>query len=483
MREETIAAIATPPGSGGIGIIRISGSKALGVVSSLFGRTRKRPDENFVFESHIIRHGYIFELESGSVIDEVLIVPMLGKRSYTAEDVVEIQSHSGPFVMRTILNQVLLNGARLAEPGEFTKRAFLNGRIDLTQAEAVIDIINAKTVDSLKIAASQHTGALKDLINHARLMLVSFLAQIEAAIDFPDETDELLPVDKGITAVDEVLSICTRAIQLYDDAHFLRDGIKLVICGSPNVGKSSLMNRLLEKERAIVTSVPGTTRDLIEESLNINGIPFLISDTAGLHQTDDPVEKIGIERAKQHIKDSDLILFMEVAGSKNFEKEFTNIIPSEKKVILVFNKRDLAEDGYEPELPEKYNEIPCIAVSALHNQGIDNLRKMIAQVIVSNFTCDLQVTCDLEDTCGRQAMHDLQVKSPSSVVPNLRHKHALEQAVASLNAAKQGMETNIEVETLAIDIRDSADFLGQITGDSAGIDILDTIFKNFCLGK
>ncbi|MFO7750325.1 MAG: tRNA uridine-5-carboxymethylaminomethyl(34) synthesis GTPase MnmE [Desulfobacteraceae bacterium] len=459
MTQETIAAIATPPGSGGIGIVRISGPDALKVVSGLFGRSDSRAKENLFLESHRMVHGYIFEAASGFVIDEVMLVAMLAPRSYTAEDVVEIQSHSGSFVMKTILNQVLLKGARLAEPGEFTKRAFLNNRIDLTQAEAVADIINARTAGSLKIAASQNTGALRVLIEDARTRLIDFLAQVESAIDFPDETEQLISCDQGAATLERVIALCRKAIRQYEDAHFLRDGVKLVICGAPNVGKSSLMNRLLETERAIVTSVPGTTRDLIEDNVNINGLPFVISDTAGMHQTDDLVEKIGIEKAKTHIQEADLVLFMKEAGTVNFEKEFVSVVPPGKKVIVVINKTDLLKTDDVPALPETFETIPWIGISALENRGIDELRKMITRETVQN----------LENT--------------SSIVPNLRHKLALERAVKCLNNAKHGLETNLEEETLAIDIRNGADYLGQITGDTAGIDILDTIFKNFCIGK
>ncbi|MFO7885786.1 MAG: tRNA uridine-5-carboxymethylaminomethyl(34) synthesis GTPase MnmE [Desulfobacteraceae bacterium] len=459
MNEDTIAAIATPVGSGGIGIIRMSGPESINLVSGLFGRTTFRVDKEFVFESHKMVHGYIFERESGFVLDEVLVVAMMGPRSYTGEDVVEIQSHSGPFVMKTILHQVLLNGARLAEPGEFTRRAFLNGRIDLTQAESVADIINAKTAGSLKIAASQNTGALRDLIENARNKLISLLAQVESAIDFPDETESLISLDQSADMLETVISICRRSIQRYEEAHFLRDGIKLVICGAPNVGKSSLMNSLLERDRAIVTSVPGTTRDLLEENITINGIPFLISDTAGLHQTDDLVEKIGIERAKKHIKEADLILYMKDSRPCDFEKDFAKIISFGRKIILVINKIDLAENWKDTGFREKYREIPCIGVSALENRGIEALRQMITRETASH------------------------IESSSSIVPNLRHKMALEQALDRLVSARNSLKNNVEAETLAIDIREGADCLGMITGNTAGIDILDTIFKNFCIGK
>ncbi len=459
MLQDTIAAIATPPGTGGIGIIRISGTDSMGVTSRIFGKTIKGPDKDAHFESHRVIHGYIFEPLGGRVIDEVMIVPMLAPRSYTMEDVVEIQAHSGPLVLSIILDLILSNNIRLAEPGEFTKRAFLNGRIDLTQAEAVADIINARCSRSLKLAASQGLGSLRDVIKTARKELIDFLTLIEAAIDFPDESQELIPPDQGLEIIRDVLGTCKTCIKQYEDAHFLRDGIRLVICGEPNVGKSSLMNRLVNQERSIVTSIPGTTRDLIEENININGIPFVISDTAGIHQTDDLVEKIGIERARKHINACDLILLMKEAGRKIRVKDIENTLPPGKRVILTINKMDKVAGNGIPELPEKLKHIPVVPISALYNQGIEELRKKIMDFTVSDLTIS------------------------SSIVPNLRHKTALEQAALSLEQAEKSLLTAMEEETLAIDIRNAADFLGQITGDTAGIDILDNIFSSFCIGK
>ncbi len=464
MTEDTIAAIATPPGKGGIGIVKISGSRSLKIVSKIFGTTRKGPEDCFQLESHRIVHGYIFDAEKHFVIDEVLLVPMLAPRSYTSEDVVEIQAHSGSIVMANILEGVIKAGARLAEPGEFTKRAFLNGRIDLTQAEAVADIINAKSITALKSAASQNLGDFKSSIEESRQKLINLLSLIEASIDFPGETgefDELIPQSMGLDTIKDVLEKCRNAVKLYEDAHFLRDGINLVICGAPNVGKSSLMNRLVEKERSIVTSFPGTTRDLIEEPLNINGISFLISDTAGIHETEDPVEKIGIKKAEKKIEESDIILFMKEAGSEIDVKKVEAVIPDEKKLIFVINKIDLADADDDPAftLPNKFNKTPVVKISALYNQGIDILKKTIMELAVKNF----EIT--------------------SSVVPNLRHKIALTHAVESLEAAKQGFLNRADEILISMDLKNSADYLGEITGNTVKIDILDNIFKNFCIGK
>ena len=484
MIADTIAAVATPPGAGGgIGIIRISGPGALTVAQSIFTRRTDVAESAFdpsvllpsrCLESHKVHHGYIFDPATKEIIDEVLLIPMLAPHSYTAEDVVEIQAHSGPLVLQTILDLVLAQTVRLADPGEFTRRAFLNGRIDLTQAEAVMDIIQARSTEALKIAVSQGLGHLKGVIQGARQRLISLLTHIDAAIDFPDETGELLSESGAASVVSDVLDICKDAIQQYEDAGFLREGLKLVICGPPNVGKSSLMNRLLERERAIVTDIPGTTRDLIEEPLNINSMPFLISDTAGMHATDDPVERIGIDRAKAHVEQSDLILWVKDAAAPFCLKEISALVPRGKKIIGVLNKIDRLVPENIDALPTRLDsDAPCdpstvssdglsfplCPVSAKYGDGIDGLKKVILDVAVGH----LNLT--------------------SSIVPNTRHKQALRRAMESLEAARSGLATAIMEETLSIDIGNGVDALGEITGDSAGVDILDYIFSSFCIGK
>ena len=463
MTSDTIAAISTPPGNGGIGVIRISGPDSLDITSKLFGRTKKGIEDCKTLQSHKVYHGYIFDSETDQIIDEVLVIPMLAPSSYTTEDIVEIQAHSGNIVMRSILDKILSHGARLADPGEFTKRAFLNNRIDLTQAEAVADIINAKSVKSLKVATSQINGTLKNNIDKLKNELLELLTLLEASIDFPDDTDNPFSEEQGIIVIQQVLAECQRYIQLYDDACFIRDGIKLAICGAPNVGKSSLMNRLLEEEKSIVTSIPGTTRDPIQESLNINGIPFTVSDTAGIHSTNDLVEIIGMKKAKEHISDADLVLYMKELGQKVSEKELNQVIPEGKKVLFVVNKIDLTEDKKPPELPdlpEFYKNIPKIGISALNNQGIDELRKMVINISIKDLDTSL-----------------------SGVIPNIRHKETLKEAVFNLKSAENGILKGLNEETLAFDIKNSITALGKITGETAEIDILDNIFSNFCIGK
>ena len=461
--NDTIAAIATPYGSGGIGVIRISGPNAFAIASALFSKEKTKSGTRVSFESHRVCHGYIFNAESDDILDEVLILPMRGPKSYTAEDVVEIQAHAGPVVLRCILSAVLDAGARLSEPGEFTKRAFLNGRIDLTQAEAVADIINARSENSLKYASSQNLGVLKNRIHELREKLVNVLSLIEVNIDFPDESQPFDPCSPEAASVDEVIDACREFIRRYEDACFLKDGIRISICGAPNVGKSSLMNALLDQDRSIVTAVPGTTRDPVEEVLNIEGIPFVIVDTAGVHQTDDLVEIIGIERARDHVRASDLVLFLKEPGSDFSQKEFENLIPPEnqatQKIIFVINKIDLADNNL-PELPERYADIPVVEVSALYSKGIKDLKHKIVDISMAHL--------DMEK---------------SSVIPNLRHKKALEKACRHLEAVKSGFENHQEEETIAIEMKNCIDALGTITGETASVDILDSIFSNFCIGK
>ncbi|HSL62185.1 MAG TPA: tRNA uridine-5-carboxymethylaminomethyl(34) synthesis GTPase MnmE [Desulfotignum sp.] len=465
--NDTIAAIATPYGSGGIGVIRISGPDAVDIAARVFSRTRSRGSLTGNLETHRVYHGYI--LDNGEVIDEVLLIPMHAPRSYTAEDVVEIQAHSGTVVLRQILELLLTHGARLAEPGEFTRRAFLNQRIDLTQAEAVADIINARSAAALKFASAQNLGALKEKIQDMRGQLIHLLSLVEVCIDFPEDAGEQDLSVRGVEILDTALCQCREFIRQHTEACFLKEGIRIAICGKPNVGKSSLMNRLLAREKSIVTALPGTTRDPIQEGMNMNGIPFVITDTAGIHDTDDLVEIIGIERAKGHIRDADLVLFMVEPGTTLSEMEFKKMLPPDKRTLLVINKIDLVRDheGVQkpggpglPKLPEPCRKFSAVHVSALHDRGIRQLKEKIVSLCIQDLTLD-----------------------GSAVIPNLRHKTALTQVVSYLEAAKQGFQTGQPEETLAIDLKNSIDSLGTITGETASLDILESIFNNFCSGK
>jgi tRNA modification GTPase len=456
---DTIAAIATPFGSGGIGVIRVSGQHSFDLAAKIFSKTpadgeKKAPQ----FISHRVSHGFI--CDGDTTIDEVLVIPMKAPRSYTAEDVVEIQAHSGTIVLRRILDLLFRLGARPAEPGEFTRRAFLNGRIDLTQAEAVADIINARSDSSLKFAASQSLGLLRQSIQDMISVLTQFAARLEAAIDFPDDAGAFSYTSQDKTKLQSVADKIEGLIQQHKDACFLKTGIRLAICGEPNVGKSSIMNRILEKEKSIITAIPGTTRDPIEDNLTIEGIPFVVVDTAGIHQTDDLVEIIGIEKARDQIEAADIVLYVIETGRPFPEKTVSKSLPEDKPVIFAINKMDLIDEFDMPQLPEKYNYFPFVEVSALTGKGINTLRTRLLETCIGNL--------EIGD---------------NAVIPNLRHKNALVQALGYMTTIMEGLENGQEEETLALDVKNCIDHLGTITGDTAPPDILDAVFNNFCIGK
>lgn len=463
MDNSTIAAVATPVGSGGIGIIKISGKNAFKIASAIFKKKGSNCYQKTDYKSQKLYLGNIINIDSGKVIDEVLLSAMKAPNSYTREDVIEINAHSGPVALNEILKLVIKNGARLAEPGEFTKRAFLKGRIDLTQAEAVIDIINARTKKSLEIASSQIDGDLKKSIYSIRKSLLNILAEIEARIDFPDETDEIIEKKKYILNIEKgVVKPLRGFIEIYESGHLLREGIRLVVVGKPNVGKSSLMNRMAKKDRAIVTSIPGTTRDIIEETISINGIPAIITDTAGLHDSEDPIEVIGIKKAYENIKHSDIVLFM-VDASRPLTKEDYKIQDdfNEKNLILVINKTDLVEENFEIETPESWKKLQTVKISALYNKGIERLTENIRKV----------------------AMGDFSLNGQNRIIPNLRHKIAMESCLIAANRAVGGLKNEKSYEFIAIDIKEALDFLDDIIGISVKEDILDQIFRKFCIGK
>jgi tRNA modification GTPase len=467
----TIAAIATPTGRGGIGIIKISGQDAFSIAASVFQKSAPLTDDSkkkcsmsfSCLTSHHLYHGHIVDKEKARVLDEVLLSVMQAPNTYTKEDIVEINTHSGPVVLASILELVLRKGAKLAEPGEFTKRAYLNGRIDLTQAEAVIDIINSKTEKALEIATSHIKGGLKTKIESIRRALLDVLVETEAAVDFLDDVGEFLNSDRIIKILEErVVDDLKALIGKYENAHVLRDGLKMVVVGRPNVGKSSLMNRLIQEDRAIVTPIPGTTRDLIEETLNIHGIPIIIADTAGLHETDDPVEVMGIEKAHNYIKDSDLILFM-VDASDSIGDEDYNIHKAitDKRPILVINKSDLVEDGFEAEVPDSWHTMPRIKISALYGTGIEELKDLIVNLSIGEYG----------------------LEAKNTIVPNLRHKIALEQSLGLCITAIEEIRKQTSFEFISTDIQEAIDRLGEIIGDTAKEDVVDQIFSRFCIGK
>jgi tRNA modification GTPase len=466
----TIVAIATPPGSSGIGIIKISGPDAVSIASAIFKKSAKNatpPAGSAVrspalWESHRLYHGHIIDPETGHTLDEVLLSVMHAPRSYTGEDVAEINTHSGIIVLRTIMDLVLRKGARLAEPGEFTKRAFLNGRIDLTQAEAVIDIINARTEKALDIAAAHIKGEFKDCIVTARNALLSVMTLMEAAIDFPEDVDPVQTRTVMETLQQAVANPLTELVAHYRNAHILRDGLNLAVAGRPNVGKSSLMNRLIQKDRVKVRPIPGTTRDFIEETLNIHGIPVIVADTAGLHETQDPVEILGVQKTREYICSSDLVLFM-VDLSVPLSREDLQVFETvkAKNVILVLNKQDLVTDPDSICLPDSWQHLPQVQISALYNQGIDRLKDLIASVSIGDARLDLRV----------------------KMIPNLRHKQLLDQSLQAVRNALKAIRADSPFELVVIDLQEAADALAAIIGIHVKVDILDQIFSRFCIGK
>jgi tRNA modification GTPase len=453
--QDTIAAIATPAGVGGVGIVRVSGPLAEEVAHKIF---RPRRDVS-QFKSHRLYYGHIIDAETQEVIDEVLIALMRAPHSYTGEDVLEIYAHGGPLILRHILELCLKAGARLAEPGEFTKRAFLNGRLDLTQAEAVLQVINAKTEQELKIATKQLQGYLGEKIEGIRKCLIEFKAHLEVAIDFPEEDIEIVPPKVWLPRIEkEVIAPIKQLLLAYEHGRVLREGALMAIVGRPNVGKSSLLNRLLREERAIVTPIPGTTRDVIEEMLNIKGIPIRIADTAGLRKTTDAVEAIGVERAKKKIAEADVILWV-VDISQALTEEDREIYQeiAGKNVILVLNKCDLPA---KVDVASEFENLPTVKISALYGQGIEELEEIIYNLLIGE---------------GKERV--------VSFVPSLRHKKALEKAFSAVLRIKETIEKGLPPVFISVDVQEALDYLGEIIGETTPEEVLNYIFSQFCIGK
>jgi len=476
MENSTIAAIATPGGRGGIGIIKISGSRALSIAAAIFASSVSHPtsipseragaanqEPGAGFKSHRLYYGHIIDPESRRVLDEVLLSVMKAPRSYTREDIVEINAHGGQVAVNAILEMVLKQGARLADPGEFTKRAFLNGRIDLTQAEAVIDIINARTDKSLQVAAAQVHGALSEAVAEIRQYLIDLLTRTEAGIDFPDDVDEITNPAAAIAEIENtVIKPLQRLIQQHDDGNVLRDGLKVAVVGRPNVGKSSLLNCLVQKERVIVTAVPGTTRDTVEEAFNINGFPIILADTAGLHDTHDPIETIGIEKTIQNVNGADLVLLMVEAHCALTEDDYKIFERFRSKPILVvINKIDLVDNGTPVDTPADWAHCKCVQISALYDRGMETLK---AQIVATAFG---ETPLDIE----------------AGIVPNLRQKLLLDDSLKAARAIRHELNNGQPMELIAIQLQDAVDALGQILGTAVKVDVLDQIFSRFCIGK
>lgn len=456
--DDTIAAIATAPGEGGIGIIRLSGSNALDIANKMFRPLYRDSIGDYAVRTLI--YGNIYD--EGVVLDEVLLAYMKGPHSYTAEDVVEINCHGGFISVRKILELALKSGARMAEAGEFTKRAFLNGRIDLSQAEAVIDIINAKTDKSHELAQSQLEGSLSKKVKNLREMLTAVLAQVEVAIDYPEEDIEFITYKELIEKTEAIQREVLQMYKTADTGKILREGLQTAILGKPNVGKSSLMNSILGENRAIVTDIPGTTRDIIEEFVNIKGIALKIVDTAGIRDTDDVVEKIGVEKSRKHLKNSDLTLVV-LDNSREIDQEDIDILESvdRSKTLVILNKIDL-ESKLDLDIVKKYvDEINIINISALKNEGLDLLHDRIEDMV---FSGEISNSGDV-------------------MITNSRHKDAIYKAMKAIEDAISSLNDEMSYDFIEVDLKDAWDALGYINGDTISEDLLDTIFSNFCIGK
>ena len=455
MLFDTIAAISTPKGEGGIAIIRISGDKSFEILDKIF--VKKNPNANLGF--YKLNYGFIKDGEK--TVDEVMAVRLKAPKSYTCEDIVEINCHGGTLVSEKVLELVLRNGARHAESGEFTKRAFMNGRIDLSQAEAVMDIIQGKTEKSVSLSLDQLRGDLRDKVNQFKKALLDITAHVNVVLDYPEEgIDDPLPAELR-NNLEKVYEEANHLIDSYDTGKKIKEGIKTVIVGKPNVGKSTLLNALLHEERAIVTHVAGTTRDVIEEIINIKGVPLVLVDTAGIRKTDDIVENIGVEKSKQFIGKADLVLLV-LDASKELENEDIEVInqikENKKKVIILLNKIDLNKKinlaGHNLE--------NIVEISAKDNIGIEDMQEKIYSYIVEE---------------------DVENSSEKLIITNIRHKTALEKTKDAIKNIFETIDTGLPMDLISVDLKEALDSLSEITGEISSEDILDHVFGNFCVGK
>jgi len=466
--DDTIAAVATPIGEGGIGVIRISGRDSLAVAAEMFRPISGVPVHGL--PTHTAHYGFALDPITEESIDDGVVTVFRKPRSYTGEDSVEISCHGGIVPLRRVLESALRAGARLAEPGEFTKRAFLNGRLDLAQAEAVLDIIRARTDEALRVARRQFEGVLSTRIRMLRERLLGIAAQIEASIDFPDDVEEAEPQSIA-QEIQDVISQVAALLETADRGRIYREGIQTVIAGRTNVGKSSLLNALLRESRAIVTPIPGTTRDLIEESISIQGIPVRVIDTAGVRETPDEVERIGVDRARRMLEQADLVLAV-LDAEQGFTAEDQELLSSlaDKRFIVVLNKSDLVRESEVEELAGEVRAwlegnipsgVSVIKTAAPSNEGIIELEDAIAEKVLA----------------GGVSPPDV------AVVSNVRHRCALEETRSSLGDALQTVQSEKPVDLVTIDLKAALDALGSIVGETVSEDVLDRIFSEFCIGK
>lgn len=456
--DDIIAAISTPLGSGGIGIVRMSGAGCIALADTLFQGKKKLTEK----ATHTLSYGKIIDKTNEEVIDEVLVSVMKAPNTYTKEDIVEINCHGGFLVTQRVLQAVLMAGARLAEPGEFTKRGFLNGRIDLTQAEAIIDLIESKTELSRQAAVNQLEGRLKTQVRVMRSDVIDMIASIEAVIDYPEHDVEEETYATMETGAKQLLQRMETLLAGADRGKILREGLQTVIVGKPNVGKSSLLNWFLEEERAIVTDIPGTTRDTVEEYINIDGIPIKIVDTAGIRETGDVVEKMGVEKSKTYAEQADLILMM-LDASRSLEQEDKEILSfiKGKHTIVLLNKTDLEQKLNLSELEQYVSKEQILFVSVKQNTGFDALIDAIKTMFFSGQTATAE----------------------DALLGNTRHKTALFRAKEAMERCLITIQTRMPEDFISMDLQEASYALGEITGDVTDEEIIDRIFTKFCLGK
>lgn len=455
--SRTIAAVSTPHGVGGIAVIRISGDDAVAVADRVFCGKKKLAD----CDTHTVHYGFV-KNEKGEKLDEVLATVMRAPRTFTREDVVEISAHGGIASSRAVLDALIKAGAYTAQAGEFTKRAFLNGRLDLAQAEAVIDIINAENELAERNALSQLQGTLSQEIKSMRSKLVHLAARLQVTIDYPDEDlEDITPEEVRETAY-ACMKTSDRLLNSADSGKIVRNGIKTAIVGKPNVGKSSLLNSLAREERAIVTDIAGTTRDVIEEYVSLNGIPLVLIDTAGIRETDDTVEKIGVEKSRNSIKAADLVIVM-IDGSSFFDDEDMEVLRAtkDKKRIVLINKTDLGQSKYVEAVKSKAAPSSVLEVSAKTGVGLDELADEIKNIYDLGF---------LSNNNG-------------TVITNMRHKTALIKARDALCRVVEALDINMPTDIASIDINEAIDALGEITGETVSESVVNDIFHQFCVGK
>jgi tRNA modification GTPase len=458
-KEDTIAAVSTRPGEAAVGIVKLSGRESTSIADRIFkSKSNKKLKD---MDTYTMVYGNIID-KDGKVVDEVIVTLMKEPKSYTREDVVEINCHGGMTATAKVLELCIENGARTAEPGEFTKRAFLNGRIDLSQAEAVIDLVRSKTEQSLKIAAKNLKGEVGKEIRKLRKSIMDVIIQLEASIDFIEEDLEITPFSRLLRKVKKVKDELIELIKNEEKGEIIKNGVKIAIVGKPNVGKSSLLNLLLQKEKAIVTSIPGTTRDAVEEILYVEGIPLIIVDTAGIRKTKDTIEKIGVSRSLKHIDEAELVLVV-LDGNGKIEKTDINIIEKvgSKKTICCINKSDLRQNIKIERVKKFFNKSFIIKISALKGTGIRDLENKIRKIILENGDISLE----------------------EKIVINSRQKRILKEAKELLENAERAMRDKLSEEFPSYDLKAVYDLMGEIIGETAGEDVLTMIFSKFCIGK